>query len=172
MQELSHEEWLARTDQKLCLATSMRSPEFANRILGQFCLGRKFGEPYFPGDTSDVEAFGALLGFGATNALELLLAAQMNGVHEASLSFLLAAGQPGIGEKQRDVELRRATSLMRVFVDQVKAMTQLKIRGWSQEEPEDLRKPTCPQKDKFSRTVETPVDPQDQEPPQGGPFPV
>jgi hypothetical protein len=52
----------------------------------------------------------------------------MSGVHEAAIAFLRAGGRPGLGEKQRNAELRRSRELMQLYVTQLDSMQRLNIR--------------------------------------------
>jgi len=51
--------------------------------------------------------------------MESMLAVQMIGTHEAALSFLKAAGEPGLSQRQRDAEVRRAKHLLQLFNSQL-----------------------------------------------------
>jgi hypothetical protein len=111
-------------------------PDVAKRMLGQALLMRTFGEPAgFNLGEADSEAFAFVGEFAANNILESMLAIQMSGVHEAALAFLKAADQPGLSQRQRDAEVRRAKALMQLFNAQMGNMIKSKNQGWIRRGP-------------------------------------
>jgi hypothetical protein len=71
-------------------------------------------------------ALGTLSEIGPRGPLEMLLAVQMMGVHQAALKFLANATIEGQTAEGRDLNLLRATRLMRLFCEQLEAMQKLK----------------------------------------------
>jgi hypothetical protein len=71
-------------------------------------------------------AHGTLCEIGPRGALEVLLSVQMMGVHQAALKFLAAATFEGQSSEGRDLNVIRATRLMRLFLEQLEAMQKLK----------------------------------------------
>jgi len=71
-------------------------------------------------------ALGTLSEIGPRGALEMLLAVQMMGVHQAALKFLANATVEGQTAEGRDLNLLRATRFMRLFCEQLEAMQKLK----------------------------------------------
>src|SRR5712691_8393485 len=65
-----------------------------------------------------VTALATLDEIGPRGALEILLAVQMMGVHQAGLMFLANATVEGQTAEGRGLNLLRATRLMRLFVEQ------------------------------------------------------
>jgi hypothetical protein len=59
----------------------------------------------------------------------------MSGVHEAALAFLKAAGEPGLSQRQRDGEVRRAKQLLQLFTSQLGNMIKLKNQRWNRAAP-------------------------------------
>jgi hypothetical protein len=59
----------------------------------------------------------------------------MSGAHEAALAFLKAAGEPGLSQRQRDGEVRRAKQLLQVFNSQLGNMMKLKNQDWVRRRP-------------------------------------
>jgi hypothetical protein len=83
-----------------------------------------------------VDNFGTALGIlseiGPSGALEMLLAVQMMGVHQAALKFLTNATAEDQTAEGRDLNLLRATRLMRLFLEQLEAMQKLKGKAGQQ----------------------------------------
>jgi hypothetical protein len=97
----------------------------ANRILSQAVVMRRFGEPDVTSSPSRVDALLMMTELAPSNVMESMLAVQMSGVHEAAIAFLRAGGRPGLGEKQRNTELRRSRELMQLYVTQLDSMRRL-----------------------------------------------
>ena len=66
-----------------------------------------------------------LAGMAPKSPLELLLGVQILSVHIAALSYMANAK---MGGEQSDRDLLRATTLMKVFADQLEVMLMLKLR--------------------------------------------
>ncbi len=132
-QNLSDEELLEAINKRNCELLGVQDPRLANRLLSHFVTMRKFGEAAVPGTEKDVDALAAAMGFWPGNPIETMLAVQMYGVYESAISFQMAAGRPGLSEKQRDLELRRARDQMRLFTSQVDSMLKLKAKGYRAE---------------------------------------
>ena len=133
---LSREELLALSERNLCRYVGVSDPHLANRLLRQAILMRTFGEPDGCNlGKPDVEAFALLGEFAPNNIMESMLAAQMSGAHEAALAFLKAAGEPGLSQRQRDGEVRRAKQLLQVFNSQLGNMMKLKNQDWVRRGP-------------------------------------
>ena len=136
LRNASREELAAVMERNLCRDTGLSDLDLANRILGQSILMRTFGEPDGCNlGKPDVEAFGLLREFAPNNIMESMLAAQMSGAHEAALAFLKAAGEPGLSQRQRDGEVRRAKQLLQVFNSQLGNMMKLKNQDWVRRRP-------------------------------------
>jgi hypothetical protein len=133
-QNLTDAELLQKFKRKICALMGVHDAGLANRLLSQAIEVRRFGEPNVQWGEPDVDALAVIVEFASSNVLETMLAVQMFGVHEAALSFLQAAGQPGLGERQRDAELRRARELMQLFTSQLDRMRMLKDKGWGRKE--------------------------------------
>ena len=132
----SREELLAVIARNLCGVVGVNDPDVAKRIVGQSVLMRTFGEPEGCNlGKPDLEAFELLREFAPNNIMESMLVVQMSGVHEAALAFLKAAGEPGLSQRQRDAEMRRAKQLMHLFNAQVANMTKLKNQDWDRRGP-------------------------------------
>jgi hypothetical protein len=134
---MSREELLALVERNLCRSVGVRDPHLANRLLGQAILMRKFGEP--DGcklGKPDNEALALFPAFAPDNILESMLPVQMSGAHEAALAFLRAAGEPGLSQRQRDAEVRRAKQFLQLFNSQLASMMKLKNR-WVRRKPEE-----------------------------------
>jgi hypothetical protein len=71
-------------------------------------------------------ALATLCEIGPKGALEMLLAVQMMGVHQAALKFLGNATVDEQTTEGRDLNLLRATRLMRLFLEQLEALQKLK----------------------------------------------
>ena len=67
-----------------------------------------------------------------TTATEAMLAAQMVGTHRAAMMFLTNATKPEDSFDSRDRNVLRALRLMRLFTEQVEAMSKLKGKGGQQ----------------------------------------
>jgi len=120
----SREELVAVMDRHLSGIVGVNDPDVAKRILGQSTLMRAFGEPHSCNlDTPGEDARALLLEFAPNNIMESMLVVQMSGVHEAALAFLKAAGEPGLSQRQRDAEVRKAKQLMHLFNAQAAMMT-------------------------------------------------
>ena len=65
-------------------------------------------------------------------ATELLLAAQMVGEQRAAMDFLERASRSGLTPESIDLNLNRATKLMRLFNEQTETMTKLKGKSGQQ----------------------------------------
>jgi len=77
-------------------------------------------------------ALGTLSEIAPRGALEMLLAVQMMGVYQAALKFLANATAEGQTAEGRDLNVLRATPLMRLFLEQVEAMQKLKGKAGQQ----------------------------------------
>jgi len=132
----SREELLAVMEKNQCAVVGVNDPVVAKRILGQSVLMRTFGEPHGCNlGKPDEEAHALLREFLSNNIMESMLVVQMSGVHEAALAFLKAAGEPGLSQRQRDAEMRRAKQLMHLFNAQAAMMTKLKNQDWDRRGP-------------------------------------
>ncbi len=136
LRNVTPEELTAALERNICQLTAVKDPTVANRFIGQSALMRTFGEPdgCNSGDPED-EGFAWLDQFASNNIMESMLAVQMSGVHEAALAFLRAAGKPGLSQRERDAEVRRAKQLLQLFNSQVESMTKLKNQGWDKRGP-------------------------------------
>jgi hypothetical protein len=136
---------LAKIERTYCQFAGVRDPAVAKRIVEQSILLRKFGEPdSFNWGNPDAEGFASLGEFGPNNILESMLAVQMSGAHEAALAFLKASGEPGLSQRQRDAEVRRAKQLMQLFNSQMEKMMKLKNQEWGERAPSKTTSGTFP----------------------------
>ena len=87
-----------------------------------------------PQDAGEVlaTAIEAMAEMQVTNSMEAMFATQMIGVHEAAVSFLATATGKDQTLDGRNVNLGRATKLMRLFLEQVEAMQRLKGKSGQQ----------------------------------------
>jgi hypothetical protein len=67
-----------------------------------------------------------------TSALEALLSVQMIGVHRTAMSFIARATVPGQTVEGADLNVLRATRLMRLFAEQIEALSRLKGKSGQQ----------------------------------------
>jgi hypothetical protein len=71
----------------------------------------------------------ALHGIGPQDELEGLLAVQLVSNHTLAMEFLRRAALPGMGDLGIDLNVNRATKLMRVFGTQVEALSRYRGKG-------------------------------------------
>lgn len=83
-------------------------------------------------NTLQMNAIAMLAELQPTTATEALLAAQMVGSHRAAMMFLTNATKPEDSLDGRDRNVLRALRLMRLFTEQVEAMSKLKGKGGQQ----------------------------------------
>lgn len=114
--------------ESVCKAAGVTSPELANRIHSQAVAMRGFGEAALDVEPLEFDSLTFMREIAPSNVVEAMLAVQMNGTHEAAVSFLRAAGKPGISERQRDKEIQRAHGMMRLFDTQMASLMKWKDR--------------------------------------------
>ena len=83
-------------------------------------------------NTMRMNAIAMLAELQPTTATEAMLAAQMVGTHRAAMTFLTNATKPEDSFDGRDRNVLRALRLMRLFTEQVEAMSKLKGKGGQQ----------------------------------------
>jgi len=120
-----HTELMANIENKCAASFGLRDGKVAFQILSQAA-----NLQCWSGSERALDNFGTALGtlseIGPRGALEMLLAVQMMGVHQAALKFLANATVEGQTAEGRDLNLLRATRLMRLFLEQMEAMQKLK----------------------------------------------
>ena len=67
-----------------------------------------------------------------TGALEALLSVQMIGVHRTAMRFIARATVPGQTAEGADLNVLRATRLMRLFTEQLEALSRLRGKSGQQ----------------------------------------
>ncbi len=118
-------EKLASINEELCHVTGVKAVEVANQIVSQMRAMQVWGADA-PDDDKVFTAFAMMAELKPANATEALLAVQMFGVHEAALLFLKRATPDRQSTEGSDANVARATRLMRLFNEQLEAMTKLK----------------------------------------------
>jgi hypothetical protein len=120
-----HSERMADIEKKCAASFGLKDGKVAFQILSQAA-----NLQCWSGSEKALDNFGTALGMlseiGPRGALEMLLAVQMMGVHQAALKFLANATVEGQTPEGRDLNLLRATRLMRLFLEQMEAMQKLK----------------------------------------------
>jgi hypothetical protein len=105
--------------------------EVADRIATQMANALVWPKP---GDETEslIKAITSLAEYGPRNAIEASLAAQMTATCEAALMFLNRATVQGQTTEVIDLNVLRATRLMRLHLEQIEAMQKLKGRTGQQ----------------------------------------
>jgi hypothetical protein len=97
----------------------------AFQLISQAANLQCLSDPEKPGENLGT-ALGTLSEIAPRGGLEMLLAVQMIGVHQAGAKFLANATAEDQTAEGRDLSLVRVTRLMRLFLDQLDAMQKLK----------------------------------------------
>jgi hypothetical protein len=100
----------------------------ANVVLGEVVSLLSWGQSLETADNL-YTAIAFLGELGPTNATEALLSAQMIGTHQAATQFLRRALASEQTEEGTETNANRAIRLMRLFIEQLEAMTKLKGKG-------------------------------------------
>ena len=120
-----HTELMANIENKCAASFGLRDGKVAFQILTQAA-----NLQCWSGSEKALDNFGTALGtlseIGPRGALEMLLAVQMMGVHQAALKFLANATAEAQTPEGGDLNVLRAARLMRLFLEQVEAMQKLK----------------------------------------------
>lgn len=105
--------------------------EVADRMASQMANALVWPKP--KGETETIiKAVTALAEFAPRNAIEASLAAQMTATGEAALMFLNRATVQEHTEEVTDLNVARATRLMRLHLEQIEAMQKLKGKAGQQ----------------------------------------
>jgi hypothetical protein len=112
-------------------ATGTHSHDVAERIIEQVAGAHVWPRPK---DASDniIKAVRAMAEMAPQNATEAMLAVQMIAANDAALLFLRRATADGQTFEGSDANVLRATRLMRLFIEQLAAMTKLKGKAGQQ----------------------------------------
>jgi hypothetical protein len=131
VQRAGRAELMATINEELCQVTGVKAAEVANQIVSQMRAMQIWGADG-PENDQLFTAFAMMAELKPANATEALLAVQMFGVHEAALLFLKRATLDGQSTEGSDANVVRATRLMRLFNEQLEAMTKLKGKNGQQ----------------------------------------
>ena len=117
-------EQTAEIEKRCAAAFGLKDGKVAFQILSQAAnLQRLTGSEDFLDNFT--KAFGTLSEIGPKGALEMLLAVQIMGVHQAALKFLANATVEGQTAEGRHLNSLGATRLMHLFVEQLEALQKL-----------------------------------------------
>ena len=120
-----HSERMADIEKKCATVFGLKNGKVALQIITQAANLQCLSSSESGGDNLSI-ALGTLSEIGPRGALEMFLAVQMMGVHQAALKFLANATAEGQTPEGRDLNLLRATRLTRLFLEQMEAMQKLK----------------------------------------------
>src|SRR5262249_17287202 len=104
---------IARAEEGICAVTGTSGKALAGRILAQL-QSLQIGEPVLENRLG--LAVDVLAELRPTSALELLLAVQMFGTHQAAILFLRNAVAEDQSPEGRDAHVARSTKLMGLFL--------------------------------------------------------
>lgn len=110
--------------QDICKATGTHSTEAAALILNQAANARSW--PKVDPNIAVNDALTVIEELGPRNTLEAMLAVQMISAHDAALRFMHRATRENQDPEIIDLNVVRATKLMRLFAEQLDAMQKLK----------------------------------------------
>ena len=127
VQKPDRDQLAAAVEEGLCRMIGVKSKVLVYRILGQMEAMQNWGSSHVPPGERLMFAIEMMAGLRPTNATEALLAVQMVGVHNAAIQFLANATSTDQTADGSDANVLRATRLMRIFNEQLKAMQ--KLRG-------------------------------------------
>jgi len=124
-------ELIATDRQKLAEMYGVRDPKLAMFLIDQ---ATQLQASWSNGDASDKQelALTTLLEMRPKTLIEAMLAVQTIAVHHRAVKFLGKATIGGEPYSATDVNLARATSLMRLFADQLEALQKLKGQSGQQ----------------------------------------
>ena len=124
-------EQIAEVEDALCALAGVRTKEVAYQLATQIVNLQFWSKPTTNFD-SLVMATSLLGEIKPETAIEGMLAVQLVGVHQAATMFLARANMEGQTVEGTDVNVLRATRLMRLFNEQLEAMAKLKGKAGQQ----------------------------------------